>query len=274
MSLPWPKYTTDEWARLLGGGGTALAEWDESQHPRADDGKFTNGAGGGTAAAPKVMHLTAAVEQLLNHSNTTGETLAKDAVLKALEPAEVARLQSELDRGKEAMPEFTGMLNKVADTMGVKEAKTFSDFENVTSDRMFAVGPVKGLERTAEKVVTEYGGDIGRMKDIVRSTFVVKTPEEAHAVVDAIKEHANVFEVKDNFAKPMPGGYRDMKVYVQLTNGTKAEVKVGTAAMMRAANTDGHKIYEELRATPQGTQKYHDLLKKSEELYNSIWNAK
>jgi hypothetical protein len=35
------------------GGKRTLAEWNEEDHPRADDGKFTDGSGGSASAAPK-----------------------------------------------------------------------------------------------------------------------------------------------------------------------------------------------------------------------------
>ena len=43
----------DNMIKVVGGGALAKEEWDESKHPRADDGKFGSGGGGGGGGSKK-----------------------------------------------------------------------------------------------------------------------------------------------------------------------------------------------------------------------------
>lgn len=253
-----------------------LADWDEAQHPRAEDGKFTTEGGGGAtqtafAYAPVPLHVNAEAQQIIAAAHANGTELAKDAILKALPAAEVAKIQTVLDHGAARLQEFKKLMNDVGVELGVQEAPSFDDFMNVTNDQMFAVGPVKGLDRAAEKVVVDYGGDVTRLNDVVRGTFVVSSAAQAANVLAAFQKRGEVSKIKNRFDTPMAGGYRDMNFLVKLSSGMKAEVQVQTASMLRAKNASGHVIYEKMRTVPEGTPRYLQLLEESERVYSEAW---
>lgn len=93
--------------------------------------------------------------------------------------------------------------------------------------------------RMSEKAA-DYGGDVTRIKDVVRGRLVVDTPEQMRAIVDGIRERGMLAGSKDTLSRPDPvSGYGDLKLYVRLENGHVAELQVVPRPLER--------VYEQVR---------------------------
>ncbi|MDO8775679.1 MAG: RelA/SpoT domain-containing protein [Burkholderiaceae bacterium] len=131
-------------------------------------------------------------------------------------------------------PVFDGRLMEVADRLGAQ----------------LKLAKLKGPDRAAAKIASDYGGDPTQIKDLVRGTVVVKSLQD---VEQAIAELRNKFEVLETGfrnsltdATVSPNGYRDVKMNVRI-DGHTAEVQVNLAEMM-AAKHDAHPLYEQQSA--------------------------
>jgi hypothetical protein len=116
------------------------------------------------------------------------------------------------------------------------------------------IAPLKGADRAVEKVEAKYGGDYGRLTDVVRGTVAV---DKANALESAIKGiHDEMTKTgwtlaarpEDRISTPCPGGYRDAVLKYRNDKGIVAEILVSTKAMILEKNTGGHKLYEERRS--------------------------
>ena len=156
-----------------------------------------------------------------------------------------------------------------------KAAEAKAEFDQKVIDiaqRVGALGqqlaPLKGLKRGAEKLVEEKF-DVGGMKDLLRSTIVVRSYADAQAVMDAIESEFKLLRAPKNRTGDAPlraqgkdvapedpakyAGYSDIMVNVVMPNGTIAEIQINTPDMLAAKGAQGHKLYEVLRAEPKGS---------------------
>jgi hypothetical protein len=225
------------------------ASWDPDLHPRAEDGKFTSGSGGGSGSpVPKVavdaVKAAAALSKL--HSGHQDEAIkeAGEEFSRAL--GRIHELAPEADK------ELVGVLNQVmVDLETAHGVKPFTPGESIVDDPApiaAGMGPIKGDYRMIEKALMDYGGDISKVNDAVRGTVVVESMDDVKRVVDSIKKHATVTREKDRISNPVMG-YRDFMMNVKFSNGLNGEVQVHLKPLLRAKEKGGgHKIYEEMRS--------------------------
>ena len=140
---------------------------------------------------------------------------------------DVQALQAVAERAK---PGFDAAMQKVADTFGGK----------------LTTAGVKGELRAVDKCLDkEKPADY--LKDLVRATIVVDTPEQAVAVVDYVRKNFKLFKsVEDRFAEPTSAGYMDAVAFVKI-GSVVAELQVSIPEMM-AAKEVGHRPYEVIRS--------------------------
>lgn len=188
------------------------AEWNESDHPRASDGKFGSGGASGAKSPSSPLSKHAGLKP-------TAEVRQPHASWAALSTA-----------AHEARAQFVAILDKLPAAEII-------------------VAPNKSEARAAEKVKADYKGDWSKLKDVVRGTVVTGSNEEMYAAVEkalgsGLKLAA---QPKDRFAKPTPEGYSDINLLVELPNGMVAELQFNTQRML-AAKEKGHALYEEQRS--------------------------
>lgn len=112
------------------------------------------------------------------------------------------------------------------------------------------LAPLKSIGRAAEKVVLDYLGDETQIKDLLRSTIVVRSYADAPAIVAELGNAFDVLSIKDKTspeARDRNGGYADYTVFVRMPNGVKAEIQINTPAMLSMKEHLGHKLYESAR---------------------------
>lgn len=166
--------------------------------------------------------------------------------------------------------------------------------EKVAASVSATVTPVnvKSERRILEKATASYDGDVARVGDIIRNTFIVGE-ERVEATLKAIEQAFKVERIKPQSTSLDYSGHL-MNVWV--SDGIRAEIQVNTPQMIYAKETAardiigddiykairkatglppgmGHKYYEEWRVmTPaeKASKKGHDLIEKSRQYYEKI----
>jgi hypothetical protein len=90
------------------------------------------------------------------------------------------------------------------------------------------------------------------LTDLARGGFVVKSLDQADAVVRKLGE---MFDVLDEGWGVSPVGYADRKLLLRGPDGTVAEIQVIPNAMMKAKKERGHALYKKWRVLPKGDEK-------------------
>jgi len=114
---------------------------------------------------------------------------------------------------------------------------------------------VKTPYRAVTKLAMENAWDTAGMKDLLRGTIVVATPEDAQQAINEIGKVYEFDRIKNRLSidlandkgetvegKPLSTGYQDVLTNVVLPDGTIAEIQISTPAMLAAKNL-GHEIY-------------------------------
>ena len=107
---------------------------------------------------------------------------------------------------------------------------------------------MKGMDRSEEKVMGDYGGDWSKLLDIVRAAIAVDKISDIGGVLDVLRESGMKLarRPKDRFQKPDSCGFRDIHLNIVLPNGHIGEIQVHLKSMLKARE-EVHKYYEELR---------------------------
>lgn len=249
--------------------------WTDAARAASLAVRRANAKGSTTAAARQATNVSTAQTFVVPKGVLTlaqSPTLAKDAIRKALPQAAIDKIQNRLDQGAQVLPEFRNLMRGIGEKFGIPEAGG-AEFEAASRPRMVAVGPLKGLDRTAEKAVLDYTdkngrADLGLVKDIVRGTIVVDTLHEARAVLAEIRSRATgIVKDEDRFEKPLATGYRDANIVVRLSNGLPAEIQVHLHPLLKAKNNGGWDMYQKWRSSKPGSAGHHALLTGMQSLY-------
>lgn len=119
----------------------------------------------------------------------------------------------------------------------------------------FIKGPLKGKDRVLQKCHQDYDGDLRRVIDLVRCSFVFvfDTFVKAKGIIDEIVEDTadpewTLVRLKNGFEKPenfLVGGYRDIKLNIRnQTTGHIMEVQLHHTEYYDLKNDSGHLHYE------------------------------
>lgn len=161
-----------------------------------------------------------------------------------LRPEASEALTQTFERAAQAKPEFDRINTEIAQRLGAKAA----------------IVELKGRTRSEQKARDDYGGDINRLADLVRTTFEVDTLDQVEAVLAEVQSAYTVPEQKlkhylaPGSQTPYAGGYRDSKLVVQMPNGTKAEVQINLKPMLEAKKK-AHALYEDWRVITAEVEK-------------------
>lgn len=217
----------------------------------------------GAELAAKVDAFVRAWKDKLPKSQISAEDRVRAEAM--LEPVMAAAIKDE--------PVFDAGVRKIAEAIGGG----------------YMLGPTKKMERTAVKLV-EVDFDLDQMKDIVRATLVVKSYDQAQAVIDAISAEFRLRSINNKAPdaarikpvdgvpikdKRLPEGYRDVTVFVYLPSGGTAEIQINVPEMLSAKDA-GHVLYEGSRVVEQDPERqaeYAALRDAQAELYSAAFLA-
>jgi len=114
---------------------------------------------------------------------------------------------------------------------------------------------LKGAERGKKKVAVDYGGDGSMLTDMVRGTFeidgdVVDLYNVLHELLAMPELSASVVgleSIKDRYARPMKGGYRDVSLLIRVC-GMLCELQLNLKEILSIKESElGHGTYEKTR---------------------------
>ncbi|HVJ23915.1 MAG TPA: hypothetical protein VM756_08265 [Burkholderiales bacterium] len=130
---------------------------------------------------------------------------------------------------------------------------------------------VKVRTTTEEKIARKGYKDAGDLTDVIRAGFVTRSPQVAELVLQRL---AKTFEILDEGVVVTPLGYVDQKALLRFPDGRVAELQLWDAALLKAKEPEGHRLYEaeraitaEEKATPEGATLHAALVEASKDLY-------
>jgi len=280
----------------------------EQDHPRDADGKFTSGAGGSAATTtmpggraqapytvaaksipqppepPKAVNKPTAAEPPKAPGHKERITLKTfkpsnpdDYLKESVKKEDIEKLP------KDKQKELLEIYKKVA------ENKNDFDKLNLTiADEIGAeidVVPLKGSQRTVEKIIDDYDGDPSKIKDLLRTTFEIKNLKNSNEIISKLKDkYGEPVKNRNTLDPNSPSlgdtGYRDVNM-VFMVNGSYAEIQINMPQMLEAKHK-AHDLYKENR-TLEGIAKKRDLTseekntyevngKKMKEIYDAEWS--
>lgn len=153
---------------------------------------------------------------------------------------------------------------------------------------------LKSNNRIFEKATSDYNGNISKVQDIVRNTFIV--PEGKHEeVLNAIRSSFDVSRIKVQSLASDPLGYSGTILNIKLPKGGFAEIQLNSASMIygkdgfskdilktnlfdkiaRKSGLEsglGHQYYEEWRTLNKSIPTQYKRMQELERLSNSYYN--
>ena len=145
----------------------------------------------------------------------------------------------------------------------VKEVAKIGNWE-------FGFGPVKKVERSTEKIINDYGGDIMRLKDANRSVLFLDNPwdkKEYEKMKAAVKDVFGT-EVKDKIGLDRKENYKNNMINPKTPDGRVVEIQVTTKEMWEAKiKMGGDKLYHEWRSAPVNSKTANETYAKMVKLY-------
>lgn len=240
---------TDPIVQNLSIGSKVQEKYDWARTAAAAPIGFVIGAGGGAIASAGSKGSVAGVVGTAPVSRTTG--LGRDVEFDQFIAGQRGVTFEQLyDRAR-------GLQNEI---------EKIGDEVKAQTGAQFVSSGVKGFNRAFEKIARKgYEGPY-QLTDIARSAFVVRTPDQADALVAHLAKRFRIFDEGYRFSDT---GYFDRKVLVGSADGTVGEIQIVPEGMYRAKQEHaGHTLYEQSRSLPEGTEKT-TLEKQQSELYSN-----
>lgn len=194
----------------------------------------------------------AIVKTLSSIEEKTAKDYLRKSDLKKLPENQRNTLIGMYDKALETKPQFDAIGQEIASQINGE----------------YMVAPIKKSDRLIDKTLSDYNGDVTKVKDLIRSTIVVDTPEQATQVLDLIRQRFSLrpegFRNLLDQSVDAPLGYRDAKMNVEI-NGMIAEIQVNYRDMVKAKDKL-HPLYEELSKIERTIINRPDMLATSKEL--------
>ena len=158
------------------------------------------------------------------------------------------------------------------------------EFKNLMKNLQSEVGgellirpEIKSQQRVLEKFATELKGDFEKISDILAASLVFDNEKNLLAAFEKIKNRDDVVKIKNRWSKPLPNGYRDIKINFSLSNGAIVELQLHHKAIMQVKNGIDHDIYAFIR-TNEKNFAMKNLVDRARNfqiiLYESVWSGK
>jgi len=159
------------------------------------------------------------------------------------------------------------------------------DIAEATKSLGVMLADLKGIGRAATKLVNDEKFNVAGIKDLLRSTIVVGSFNDAQKVIEGIEKRFNVMRIKNRSMTDLHGhnlknedrmnfgGYADVLVNVILPNGTVGEIQINTPLMSAAKSGDGHKLYEIWRDLDEESDFAKETWAEMAEYYNAAFRS-
>lgn len=113
---------------------------------------------------------------------------------------------------------------------------------------------VKSDKRIYEKALLDYNGDVTKVKDIIRNTFIASSSKHSDIILQEIRKVFEVYRIKVQEARKDPLGYSGILLNIRLKNDTFAEIQINSATMIYGKDLDskniiGYDLFKEIKET-------------------------
>lgn len=200
-------------------------------------------------------------------SGEARKVLAEISADKSLSPEQKVALGKHYQAALAALPEFKAEMQTLADQVGGR----------------LIMGPLKSAKRSIEKLLTELGGDVSKLKDLVRGTVEVDTVPQIMRLQELLSARADLDgTVRNGYApdaKLMPTHYRDVKANLTIA-GHSTEIQANLPAMIEAKEKLAHPLYEKSRVidakaekTPEDLAQLRELERLQREIYDEAFST-
>lgn len=243
------------------------ANFNEDDHPRAENGQFGSGGAGAPSPAPAAGGKGEGARGFIpadlyaEAQSTISQYASEEAATAPLSDAQKQKATDELAKNMAAAaaakPEFDSKLTAIADKLGAQ----------------LKLAKIKGGDRLLEKHVRENGSNPAEMKDLVRGSVIVKSLDDVRGALAAIGQDFTIARKKDRFANPTASGYSDMLINVKLPGGILGEVQIHIPEMMATKKELGHALYDIERRLPKGSALKEQLLELQGRIYGAAREA-
>ena len=284
-------------------GSAQDAEWSENDHPRANNGQFGSGGSMANSAPSATGKPTAAVTAAApaGYGKKPVPPKAKPkANAEATEPPkaptakssaaqlETALNKSDLDKlPPEKQKQLTEIYEKAAENKAYFDATNAEIAKSLGGEA--AVVKLKGSARAVEKALSDYDGDVTKIKDLLRTTISIKSLKDTNKAIDAVKsKYGEPVKLKNtldpNVDSVGGSGYRDVNMVFEV-KGSFVEVQINMKEMLDVKHGEGHALYEEIRTieskaktekrpmTKAESNQIEKLSARSRQLYASAWES-
>ena len=180
------------------------------------------------------------------------------------------------EKAQQGLTEFQDIMNKVGTQLNLRTDLKPNELTASIVDGeegFLFLAPLKGRERAREKVESDYGGDWSQLRDVIRGTISVNTPDDLQFAIQQLDRFGFklAMQPKDRFANPTSSGYRDVLSIMELPSGMLAEVQFHLKDMTAAKN-DAHSLYEIERSLDAvyGQVPFSDWKKEDRDEYNNV----
>ena len=169
--------------------------------------------------------------------------------------------QQKIDKAHSDYQELRRQAEKISPVFESK-MKDFAVKNGVT----FESAPLKGEDRSVEKIISEHNGDASQLNDLIRGSFVAKNRADADRVSNALKSLHDPSQPSKNMwaagEKSNEDGWRG-SYYHPRVNGILTEIQVTTPAMMKAEH-QAHPLYARIEGIERNAKSENRDLKPDE----------
>ena len=206
--------------------------------------------------------IGAAVRQRLGIDESVRKIRAAAEVPEAVRTA----LEQRYLNAARALPDYEKAVRAIGKEVGARDV---------------LVAPLKGVERAVEKTMAENGGDVDRLRDLIRGTIVVDDITQATQAISAFKARfGKLTKERNTLVVPETrDGYRDVNIN-GIVNGQHVELQINVPEMIEA-KAAMHALYEERRvldalsdsATAEQLARSAEIDAQMKARYDAAWEA-
>ena len=190
----------------------------------------------------------------------------------ALQPAEVRKLTDQ--EKAQAASDLAPALKAAAEDKPAFDQRLTALGKELGANVKLA--DLKGGDRLLQKHVVDNEYKVAKMRDLVRGSLVVRSPEEARAALERVKQEFDVARVKDRFPGgnegPTSAGYSDILTNVRLPGGIDGEIQIHIPEML-AVKDLGHKLYDVTRQMGDNDDRKPGMEQMQSEIYGAALRA-
>ena len=165
-----------------------------------------------------------------------------------------------------------------------EERKRLEGGGPTTEQKQDDQGPsrLKESDRMVEKALEDFGGDLGRVLDGLSATLVYETLNDLFAAFPTVNEKYKIVRLLNRFKIPLPSGFRDILINVDLEDGFIGEVRLNIKpiadlyrfhedAIARLHETVEPALLEQRRLTAEESRRVFGLWRELKEAYDKAF---